>query len=231
MAGDTGSGASRADRGAGGLSQRLSPAARSTRVGPVTLLVPQTREGAFSTEIFKRYQRSEQAFVLALMEMVVQGVSTRKVSAITEELCGASFSKSTVSALCCGAGRTRAGVQRAAAGRRHPPVRSGRCAVRQSREGDRVVSRAALVVSGIPQRRLSRDSRREDRRHRASPPGTRLSRWLKGRGLQGVMFVVSDSHGGLTLSYGQALPGGELAALPGASDAQPAGTRTGESPC
>jgi transposase-like protein len=73
-----------------------------TRVGPVTLQVPQTRDGGFSTDIFKRYQRSEQAFVLALMEMVVQGVSTRKVSAITEELCGASFSKSTVSALCSG---------------------------------------------------------------------------------------------------------------------------------
>jgi len=73
-----------------------------TRVGPVTLQVPQTRDGSFSTDIFKRYQRSEQAFVLALMEMVVQGVSTRKVSAITEELCGASFSKSTVSELCVG---------------------------------------------------------------------------------------------------------------------------------
>ncbi|GAB1234119.1 hypothetical protein UT5_05130 [Ferrigenium sp. UT5] len=73
-----------------------------TRVGPVTLRVPQTRDGSFSTDIFKRYQRSEQAFVLALMEMVVNGVSTRKVSAITEALCGANFSKSTVSALCAG---------------------------------------------------------------------------------------------------------------------------------
>lgn len=73
-----------------------------TRVGSVTLQVPQTRDGSFSTDIFKRHQRGEQAFVLALTEMVVQGVSTRKVSAITEELCGASFSKSTVSALCVG---------------------------------------------------------------------------------------------------------------------------------
>src|SRR5688500_14602271 len=73
-----------------------------THVGSVTRQVPQTRDGSFSTDIFKRYQRSEQAFVLALMEMVVQGVSTRKVSAITEELCGTSFSKSTVSALCVG---------------------------------------------------------------------------------------------------------------------------------
>lgn len=73
-----------------------------TRVGPVTLQVLQTRDGGFSTDIFKRYQRSEQAFVLALMEMVVQDVSTRKVSTITEELCGVGFSKSTVSALCVG---------------------------------------------------------------------------------------------------------------------------------
>ena len=73
-----------------------------TRVGPVTLQVPQTRDGSFSTEIFKRYQRSEQAFVLALTEMVVNGVSTQKVANIREELCGVRFSKSTVSQLCAG---------------------------------------------------------------------------------------------------------------------------------
>ncbi len=71
-----------------------------TRIGRLTLRVPQTRDGSFSTEIFKRYQRSEQAFVLGLMEMYVQGVSTRKVTHITEELCGVGFSKSTVSQLC-----------------------------------------------------------------------------------------------------------------------------------
>jgi len=53
--------------------------------------VPQTRDGSFSTGIFQRYQRGEQAFVLALMEMAVQGVSTRKVAAITEELSGVRF--------------------------------------------------------------------------------------------------------------------------------------------
>jgi transposase-like protein len=85
-----------------GYRNGYRPRTLYTRVGPVTLQVPQTRDGSFSTDIFKRYQRSGQAFVLALMEMVVNGVSTRKVSAITEELCGASFSKSTVSALCAG---------------------------------------------------------------------------------------------------------------------------------
>jgi len=71
-----------------------------TRVGPLNLRVPQTRDGSFSTELFKRYQRSEQAFVLGIMEMYLNGVSCRKVTRITEELCGSSFSKSTVSQLC-----------------------------------------------------------------------------------------------------------------------------------
>lgn len=49
-----------------------------TRVGPLELQIPRVRDGGFSTEMFGRYQRSEQALVLALMEMVVNGVSTPK---------------------------------------------------------------------------------------------------------------------------------------------------------
>jgi len=70
------------------------------RIGKLVLRVPQCRNGQFSTEIFARYQRSEQALVLAVMEMVLQGVSTRRVEKVTTELCGESFSKSTVSRLC-----------------------------------------------------------------------------------------------------------------------------------
>ena len=70
-----------------------------TRVGKLELRVPQDRQGRFSTEIFERYQRSEKAFVSTLAEMYIQGVSTRKVKAVTEELCGHAFSASTVSAI------------------------------------------------------------------------------------------------------------------------------------
>src|SRR5215203_6659895 len=70
-----------------------------TRVGTLNLLVPQDREGTFSTCLFARYQRNEKALVLALMEMYVEGVSTRKVKDITEALCGTSFSKSLISSL------------------------------------------------------------------------------------------------------------------------------------
>ena len=70
-----------------------------TRVGKLELRVPQDRQGHFSTQLFQRYQRSEKALVSALAEMYVQGVSTRKVKAITEELCGHSFSVSAISAV------------------------------------------------------------------------------------------------------------------------------------
>lgn len=168
-----------------------------TRVGPVTLLVPQTRDGSFSTDIFKRYQRSEQAFVLALMEMVVNGVSTRKVTTITEELCGASFSKSTVSSLCAGLEpRVRAFNERRLDGE-YPFVLVDALFIK-SREGDRVVSRAVLIVSGI-----RADGYREILGVRMGDTESFATwdetfRWLKGRGLKGVMFVVSDDHGGLT---------------------------------
>ena len=70
-----------------------------TRVSKLELRVPQDRDGRFSIELFERYQRSEQALVSALAEMSVQGVSTRKVKAITEELCGHAFSASAISAI------------------------------------------------------------------------------------------------------------------------------------
>jgi len=66
-----------------------------TRVGNIVLQIPRFRYGKFTTDLFQRYQRSEQALLLALMEMVVNGVSTRKVEEITYELCGTEFSRST----------------------------------------------------------------------------------------------------------------------------------------
>ena len=68
-----------------------------TRVGTISLRVPQDRGGHFSTQVFEQYQRSEKALVAALAQMYVQGVSTRKVAAITEELCGHEFSASSIS--------------------------------------------------------------------------------------------------------------------------------------
>src|SRR5882724_8172768 len=96
-----GLGAEKGERAAGRQGYRSGYYGRTliTRLGKIELRVPQDRQGRFSTELFERYQRSEMALVAALGEMYVQGVSTRKVKAITEELCGQEFSASSISAI------------------------------------------------------------------------------------------------------------------------------------
>ena len=93
--------AGKSERTGGRLGYRSGhyPRTLVTRVGKLELKVPQDRQGRFSTELFERYQRSEKALVAALMQMYVQGVSTRRVKTITEELCGHEFSASAISEL------------------------------------------------------------------------------------------------------------------------------------
>jgi putative transposase len=71
-----------------------------TRIGTIELAVPRHRNIPFHTLIFDNYQRSEAALILTMAEMVVAGVSTKKVSDVMETLCGTTFSKSTVSEAC-----------------------------------------------------------------------------------------------------------------------------------
>ena len=124
------------------------PRALRTRVGTLKLLVPQDREGNFSTRLFSRYQRNEKALCLALMEMYVEGVSTRKVKEVTEELCGTSFSKSLASSL---AGSLDSELQawrkRRLEAEAYPyPFADAR--YEKVRVDGRVVSQGVLVVSG-----------------------------------------------------------------------------------
>lgn len=82
-----------------GYRNGYKPRTLTTRLGTLELRVPQDREGRFSTQLFARYQRSEQALLLTLQEMYLQGVSTRKVREITAALCEAGFSAALVSEL------------------------------------------------------------------------------------------------------------------------------------
>src|SRR5262249_39376840 len=94
-------GAAKSERSDGRKGYRSGYYERSliTRMGKLEIRVPQDRDGRFSTDLFERYSRAEKALVSGLVEMYVQGVSTRKVKAITEELCGHEFSPSAVSRL------------------------------------------------------------------------------------------------------------------------------------
>jgi putative transposase len=172
----------------------------TTRVGTITLRVPRIRGGKFSTELFARYQRSEQALVLALMEMVVNGVSTRKVAQITEELCGTEFSKSTVSELCKQLDPVVTAWNNRPLHDTSFPFVIVDALVLKVREDGRVRSRGALIGIGV-----NTDGYREvlgvmlgDSESEAS--WNEFFGWLKSRGLRGVDLVVSDDHGGLVRS-------------------------------
>ena len=168
-----------------------------TRVGTLSLLVPQDREGTFSTRLFSRYQRNEKALCLALMEMYVEGVSTRKVKEVTEALCGTSFSKSLVSSLAgsldseLGAWRSRQ-LEAAA----YPYVFVD-ARYEKARVGHRIVSQGVLVVSAVRDDGLREVLGVEVADTESEASYHQLFRSLKGRGLRGVELVVSDDHEGL----------------------------------
>lgn len=168
-----------------------------SRVGPLTLRVPQTRDGSFCTEIFKRYQRNEQAFVLGLMEMYLQGVSTRKVTRVTEELCGASFSKSTVSRLCVELdARLEAWRSRSLKDHRYPFLIVDALVVDVRRDAA-VRSTGVLIAYGVNEQgyREPLDLLIADSECFAS--WDELFKRLKSRGLEHTDLVVSDAHEGL----------------------------------
>lgn len=177
-----------------------------TRVGTLVLRVAQDRAGHFSTQVFEQYQRSEKALVAALAQMYVQGVSTRKVAAITEELCGHEFSASSISAI-----TARLDGQLAEFSQRPLPEAFPYVVVdaryERVREGGVIVSRAILIALGIDwegRRQVlaveyaNRESQRSWRDFLVA---------LQGRGLHGVQFVVSDDHPGLKAAIREVLPG------------------------
>ena len=80
-----------------GYANGYKPKTVTTRVGDITFALPQVRDGSFYPSALERGLRSERALTLALAEMYVQGVSTRKVAAITEQLCGVQLDSMRVS--------------------------------------------------------------------------------------------------------------------------------------
>jgi putative transposase len=167
-----------------------------TRVGKLELRVPQDRQGRFSTELFERYQRSEKALVAALAEMYVQGVSTRKVKAITEELCGHSFSAAAISTINAKLDDRLAQFAERRLSEAYPYLIVD-ARYEHVREAGTVGNQAVLLAIGIDW-----DGRRQvlavelaNRESRSSWRDFLLQ--LRERGLSGVEFVVSDDHAGL----------------------------------
>jgi len=168
----------------------------TTRVGTLTLRVPRHRNGQFSTELFMRYQRSEQALMLAMMEMVINGVSTRKIESITEELCGKKFSRSTISTLCknldpmVNAFRTRPLES-------HYPFVMVDAIYVKVRENKRIQSRGLLIAIGINEGGHREVIGFELANSESESSWGEFFGSLKERGLKDVRLVTSDDHKGL----------------------------------
>ena len=177
-----------------------------TRVGTLVLRVPQDRAGHFSTQVFEQYQRSEKALVAALAQMYVQGVSTRKVAAITEELCEHEFSASSISAITARLDAQLAQFSRRPLTEAFPYVILD-ARYERVREGGVIVSRAILVALGIDW-----EGRRQvlavEYANRESQSSWRdFLVQLKARGLHDVLLVVSDDHPGLKSAIREVLAG------------------------
>ena len=180
-----------------GQRNGYKPRTLRTRVGTLNLLVPQDREGTFSTRLFSRYQRNEKALCLALMEMYVEGVSTRKVAEVTEALCGTSFSRSLVSSL---AGRLDAELEgwrrRQLTAEAYPYVFVD-ARYENARVEHRVISQGVLIVSAVRDDGYREILGVEVADTESEATYQELFRSLKSRGLKGVELVVSDDHEGI----------------------------------
>jgi len=168
-----------------------------TRIGKLSLRVPQTRNGQFDSGLFQRFQRSEQSFLLIMMEMVIQGVSTRKVTAITEELCGTRLSKSTVSRLCGQLdGLVTAWNNRPLASNAYPFLLVDAMRIKVGRN-HRVQSDSILIVVGVNQEGYREILGFSVGDSESFDTWEGLFRRLKERGLSGVHSITSDNHKGL----------------------------------
>ena len=175
-----------------------------TRVGTLELRVPQDRAGRFSTELFERYQRSQKALVAALAEMYVQGVSTRKVKAVTEELCGHEFSASSISAINKKLDESLKAFSERRLEEAFPYVILD-ARYERIREAGVIASQAVLIAVAVDWegRRQVRAIELANRESRSSWKDFLLA--LKRRGLSGVEYA-SDDHPGLKAAIREVLP-------------------------
>lgn len=188
-----------------GHANGFKPKSVRTRIGELGLAVPQVRDGSFYPSSLERGLRSERALKLALAEMYVQGVSTRKVAKITEELCGFEVSTAEVS-------RCAALLDQELSSWRERRLESTYGYVlldaryEKVRHGGSVVDRAVLLALGV----------RPDGKRELLGASVKLSEaevhWrdfltsLKDRGLCGVKLLVSDDHAGLKAARAAVFP-------------------------
>ena len=177
----------------------------NTRVGKITLRVPRHRNVPFKTSVFDNYSRSEAALVASMAEMVVNGVSTRKVSKIMETLCGTSFSKSAVSEVCKDLDQAVKEFQtRPLIG--DYPFLTVDATYFKVRENNRIISKAFMIAYGT-----NAEGHREILgfglyENKSTSTWTDFLMSLKKRGLTGLLMITSDAHEGILNAIASVFP-------------------------
>lgn len=177
----------------------------TTRVGSMTLHVPRHRNQPFKTMIFENYCRSEAALVASMTEMVINGVSTRKVSKVVETLCGKSFSKSTVSDLCKDLSAAVKEFRNRPLTENYPFLTVD-ATYFKVRENHRIVSKAFMIALAT-----------NDQGHReiigfgvyhneSKDTWNDFLNGLKKRGLKGLLMITSDAHEGIRDAMNKVFP-------------------------
>ena len=178
-----------------GHANGYKPKTVQTRMGDITFAIPQVRDGGFYPQALEKGQRSERALTLTLAEMYVQGVSTRKVKAIVEQLCGSEVSSSTVS-------RAAAGLDENLQAWRNRPLGEMiylflDARYEKVRQDGQIRDAAILIAAGLD---------RFGKRHLLGVSvslGEQEIHWrtflqsLVTRGLCGTQLITSDDHAGL----------------------------------
>lgn len=177
----------------------------NTRIGSIILTVPRHRNQPFKSMVFENYSRSEATLVATMTEMVVNGVSTRKVSKVVETLCGTSFSKSTVSELCKDLDNEVNKFRNRPLTDEYPLLYVD-ATYFKARENRRTVSKALFVAMAI-----NRPGRYEIIGFNTYDKESKDT-WLlflqslKARGLKGVQLVTSDAHEGIIYGLSRVFP-------------------------
>ena len=177
----------------------------NTRIGTILLTVPRHRNQPFKSMIFENYSRSEAALVSTMTEMVVNGVSTRKVSKVVETLCGTSFSKSTVSELCKDLDHDVNKFRNRPLTQDYPFLYVD-ATYFKTRENHRTISKALFIAMAI-----NHTGRREiigfnTYEKESKDTWYLFMQSLKNRGLKGIQLVTSDAHEGIIYGLSHVFP-------------------------
>ena len=166
-------------------------------IGTLTLKVPRTRNGEFSTTVFEKYARCDQALVLSMLEMVINGVSTRNVTNIVEQLCGKNISKSFVSSLTQKLDPIVNEWAKRPLNTTYYPFVFVDAMYIKVREHQSVVSKAVYIATAITEKNTREIIGLSVDHAESYESWGQFFQQLKSRGLQSPKLIISDAHQGL----------------------------------